>query len=431
MKPSKIVKITFISFIAIIIVFAVLFPVYYMFQLSIKPSGTLATTELELIPAEVTAENYKELLIGHREGKVRAEEFTLLADEVTIDGETKITFFGATVLAKNSKEFNLMNAELLEYRAEDVREEEDRILLVGGDYAKLKASELKAKRVIGALSIEAKKVIVEGSNCDIDLSLFRETAEGNFESENVSMVIKNVKMSAQNVVVEVENFHSVLVSKVGGELLGYMKNSFILAILTVIFTLIFVIPAAYAFSRLKFFGGGHILYFYLMFTQVSGGLGIAGLVALYGMLVKLNLTDNIYILPLIYAGASVPFNTWLLKTNIDSISPDFDEAAFVDGAGYLQTIRYVILPMAMPGIATISIFAFIAGWTELILANLMLSEANQPLSVWLYVMLQNMRAVSWNEFATASLIFAVPVFLMFMIAQKYIRSGLTLGGLKE
>ena len=119
MKPSKIVKIIFISLIAIIIVFAVLFPVYYMFQLSIKPSGTLATTELELIPAEVTAENYKELLIGHREGKVRAEEFTLLADEVTIDGETKITFFDATVLAKNSKEFNLMNAELLEYRAED------------------------------------------------------------------------------------------------------------------------------------------------------------------------------------------------------------------------------------------------------------------------------------------------------------------------
>ncbi len=161
---------------------------------------------------------------------------------------------------------------------------------------------------------------------------------------------------------------------------GYLKNSLILATLTVLLALFFVVPAAYAFSRMKFFGREHVLYFYLMFTQVAGGLGgIAGLIALYGMLVKLGLYDKLPVLSFIYAAGSVPFNTWLLKGGyIDSISPDFDEAALVDGASYLQIIRYVLLPMALPGIATVAIFAFIGGWTEFILASLLLTEKNQP-----------------------------------------------------
>jgi len=239
---------------------------------------------------------------------------------------------------------------------------------------------------------------------------------------------KDVLLTAEGAEIEMKNFRSVRIAEVGGKVLTYMKNSLILALFTVLFNLILVIPGAYAFSRLRFAGRGHVLYFYLMFTQVSGGLGIAGLVALYGLLIRLNITNNLVGMALVYSAGSVPYNTWLLKTYLDSISFDFDEAAFVDGASYLQTLWHIILPMALPGIATVAIFAFMAGWTELVLANLFLTGANTPLSVYLYVTLQNMRSVPWNSFAATALIFALPPALMFMLAQRYIRSGLTLGG---
>lgn len=437
-RKDELIKSILITLLAIAVMGVILFPVYYMFTVSIKPSGALATTELDLIPDKISAENYKELIIGRQEAKVKTKSFSLSAENAVVKDDMnryKISLEDVKMNASYSTEMNLINAELLEYKAEDVRKERNRLILVKGEYAKLRADILKATRSIRNLNIEAKRVVIEIKNPDdspVDLSKFKKVGENKYEANDLSFTVKDkVKIEAYNGEMETNNFYYVRFSKIGGTALGYMKRSLILAILTVIFTMTFVIPAAYAFSRLKFFGREHVLYFYLMFTQVAGGLGIAGLVALYGMLVKLNLVNNLYILPVVYAAGGVPFNTWLLKTYIDSISPDFDEAALVDGASYLQIIRHVLLPMALPGIATVTIFAFIGGWTELILANLLLNQENHPLSVWLFTMLANLRAVSWNTFAAAALIFALPVFIMFMLAQNYVRSGLTLGGLKE
>ncbi len=89
--------------------------------------------------------------------------------------------------------------------------------------------------------------------------------------------------------------------------------------------------------------------------------------------------------------------------------------------------------MALPGIATVAVFAFIGGWTEFILASLLLGQESQPLAVWIYSLLGGIGrgGIDWSYFAAAALLFALPVFVMFILAQNYIRSGLTVGGLKE
>jgi arabinogalactan oligomer/maltooligosaccharide transport system permease protein len=412
MRKQELMKAAGMTTLAVLIMFIILFPVYYIFTVSISPSSTLATTELHLIPSKVSLESYREVLFGlSGNGVTKDFQGAITGDAYVYNG--KLYLKSGTV--KGELKYGPFTGAYFEIPVSGV------------------AFDVKGATGSGKLEGTLRGIFIITSlakNGTINFALLRNVTleKGTFNGQAVSgrmegfIIARNTGTAKFTAIGKFVN--SVFFKK--------LTNSTILATLTVILTLIFVVPAAYAFSRLKFFGREHILYFYLMFTQVAGGLGIAGLIALYGMLVKLNLYGKLPALALVYAAGSVPFNTWLLKGYIDSISPDFDEAALVDGASYLQIIRYVLLPMALPGIATVIIFAFIGGWTEFILAGLLLPPKSQPLSVWIYSLLGGIgRGIDWSYFAAAALLFALPVFVAFMLAQNYIRSGLTLGGLKE
>ncbi|MFA4701671.1 ABC transporter permease subunit [Pyrococcus kukulkanii] len=403
MRRRDLGKTILLTGLALVVLFIILFPVYYIFLVSIKPSATLATTKLELIPKNVTIEGYKDVLFGLGGEKIDANFTGTLKGEYSISGNTLYVQSGVIEGKVKYGPFTGFTFSVPIKR---------KLFSVSG-----KVSEpINIEGEIIITKIEDEKI---GFAIIKNVTIYGQGFEGMLKGYIVTRNSGTLKFS-------------LLGKFVNSAFFKYFKNSLILAGLTVILTLLFVIPAAYAFSRMKFFGREHILYFYLMFTQVAGGLGIAGLIALYGMLVKLGLYNKLPALALVYAAGGVPFNTWLLKSYIDSISPDFDEAALVDGASYWQIIRYVLLPMALPGIATVAIFAFIGGWTEFILASLLLTKENQPLSVWIYTLMGSIgRGIDWNYFAAAALLFALPVFIMFMLAQNYIRSGLTIGGLKE
>jgi len=438
-RKDEVVKSLLATLLALFVLALLLFPVYYMAMLSVKPSGALATTEIDLIPDKITFSNYKNLLFGHIEGLIKTTDFEINTKSGIIKDSLnryQVVLKDATITGSYSSRFTLIDTSILERKGGEDRPEKDGTqLIVRGEHIKLEAKQIESTGAVKNLKIFAKKMTITVENpkeAPIDLSKFTKVGENTYEAQNIEITLKDGGIiTTGKATFSARNFAFIRLAKVGGDVPDYMKRSLLIASLTVILTLLFVIPSAYAFSRLKFFGREHVLYFYLMFTQVAGGLGIAGLVALYGMLVKLHLTNNIFVLPIIYAAGNVPYNTWLLKSYLDSIPPDFDEAALVDGAGYLQIIRHVLMPLALPGIATVVIFAFIGGWTELILANLLLNQENYPLTVWLYTLLANLRSISWNQFAAAALIFALPVFIMFLLAQNYVRSGLTMGGLKE
>ncbi|EEB74702.1 sugar ABC transporter permease [Thermococcus sp. AM4] len=422
---------------AVIVMGIILFPVYYMFTVSLKPQGTLASTSLDIIPDHVTLQNYREVMFGHKEATVKTKVFNitssrgkLLGTEYTIEYTDGVLYGKAYI----NTPFNLKYVSHIKVEGANKSVENGQVRYVKGEFVSMDAKKISSTQgIIGRVYLKAREVkITVNGKTSLPLEGLTRIDNNIYVGKNVTLRLSGrVRLDSEKGHFEARDFFYVFVNQVGGGFFGYLKRSLIIASLTVVLTLLFAVPAAYAFSRLKFFGREHILYFYLMFTQVAGGLGIAGLVALYGMLVKLNLTNNIYVLPFIYAAGGVPFNTWLLKSYLDSISPDFDEAALVDGANYLQIIWHVLLPMALPGIATVAIFAFIGGWTELILANLLLNQENYPLTVWLFSMLNDLRNVSWNQFSAAALLFALPVFIMFLLAQNYIKSGLTVGGLKE
>ncbi|MEM3697444.1 MAG: ABC transporter permease subunit [Candidatus Bathyarchaeia archaeon] len=208
-------------------------------------------------------------------------------------------------------------------------------------------------------------------------------------------------------------------------------NSLIVSLLSLAITLTLVIPSAYAFSRFKFVGRNSLLYGYFAFNQFAGGMGLAGLIALYAILNYFNLLNSLLILALIYASGGVPFNTWLLKTYFDTIPKDFDEAALVDGASYLDVMFKVLLPIAKPGIATVAVFAFMGSWSEFIIAQtILLSDENYTLPLELNQLLAS-PATNWNLFAATSLLYAIPVIIMYIFAQKYLQAGLAMGGVKR
>jgi len=212
---------------------------------------------------------------------------------------------------------------------------------------------------------------------------------------------------------------------------GALFNSLYLVVVTISAAFLMVVPAAYALSRREFLGRRKILYGYILFTQVGAGLAIATLVALFAVFSELGLTNNLTVLGLFYAAGAVPFNTWLLKTYMDSIPVSYEEAARVDGANFLQTIREVILPLSKPGLAVILIFLWLAGWNEFIIAQTLLRPENYPLSVELYSLATSGRfSTPWSLFAAYASLFALPVAMLYFFAQRYVESGLSFGGME-
>lgn len=212
---------------------------------------------------------------------------------------------------------------------------------------------------------------------------------------------------------------------------GALYNSLYIVSVTIVAGFTMILPGAYALSRREFVGRKKILYGYILFTQIGAGLAIATLVALYTLFSEFGLTNNLFVLGLFYAAGAVPFNTWLLKTYMDNIPVSYEEAAMIDGAGFLQTIREIILPLTKPGLAVILIFTWLAGWNEFIIAQTLLRPENYPLSVELYELATAGRFTTpWSQFAAFANLFALPVALLYFFAQNYVESGLSFGGME-
>ena len=212
---------------------------------------------------------------------------------------------------------------------------------------------------------------------------------------------------------------------------GAVFNSLYLVSVTIAAGFGMIVPAAYAFSRRSFVGRKRILYGYVLFTQIGAGLSIATLVALYSLFSSYGLTNNLFVLGLFYAAGAIPFNTWLLKTYMDNIPVSYEEAAMVDGASFLQTIREVILPLTKPGLAVVLIFVWLAGWNEFIIAQTLLSPENYPLSVELYNLATEGRfSTPWTRFAAFADLFALPVAVVYFAAQRSVEDGLSFGGME-
>lgn len=206
-----------------------------------------------------------------------------------------------------------------------------------------------------------------------------------------------------------------------------LLNSFIFAGGTTLISLLLAVSAAYSYSRMRFRGRKVTLWAMILLQAVPG---IATIVPLYVLFVQFGLINTYRGLIIAYTAGTLPFSIWMMKSYFDTIPREIEEAAQVDGATVNQAFLRVMLPLALPAIAIVAMFGFITGWTEFVLAITFITSGElYPLSVRLYSIIGE-RTTEWGFFAAMSVVFALPVVLFFLIFQRFLVGGLTLGSVK-
>ena len=209
----------------------------------------------------------------------------------------------------------------------------------------------------------------------------------------------------------------------------YIFNSFFLASCVAILTLLFVIPAAYAYARFKFPAKNTSLYLLLAINMFSGAVI---LIPLYKLLRTLGLLNSYQSMIIPGVAFLIPTSIWLLKSYFEKIPIDLEEAAFVDGASRIQILRHIIAPLSTPGLVVVGIYAFIGAYAQQFLFAITFNQKKEymPIPTGLYEFI-GYQSVKWNEMMAAALVGMLPVLLLFIFLQKYIVEGLTAGAVKN
>lgn len=211
------------------------------------------------------------------------------------------------------------------------------------------------------------------------------------------------------------------------DFIKWVINSLQLSLYVAFLQLVLSSTAAYAFSRMRFPGRNKGLMLLLVLQVFPNSMAIAGY---YVLIYNLGLSDNFLVLTLVLAAGSA-FNIWLLKSYMDGISKELDEAAYIDGANHIITFTKVILPLAKPQLVVIFLFSFIATYSEFVISSIFLPNSGKyTLAVGLQTFITNQFAANWTIFAAAAVLSSLPIMIIFMSLQRYIQSGLVAGGVK-
>jgi raffinose/stachyose/melibiose transport system permease protein len=208
---------------------------------------------------------------------------------------------------------------------------------------------------------------------------------------------------------------------------GYFLNSLLYTVVVVIGVVMIASMAAYAFSRLQFWGKNwmFLLLISTMMIPIPGSF-----IALYVLLNKLHLVDTRlgYILPQINGGLAL--GIFLLKTFFDDLPKEIEDSAAIDGCGRFRTYWHIALPLARPAIAVLAIFNILAVWNEYLLAMLVLSTKElMPLQRGLMVF-QGAHITQYPLLMAGIVITVIPVLIVYLMLQKHIIKGITAGAVK-
>ncbi len=234
-----------------------------------------------------------------------------------------------------------------------------------------------------------------------------------------------------------ENFKGLFVQKEGGAevfFVRWFRASVIIAVLNAFFTVFIGALSAYAFSRFRFRGRRMGMLFLLLIQMFPG---LLNLVAIYlivlrtGEVVPALGINKLTALLLVYLSGAMSINLWLMKGFFDSIPAELDESARVDGATPAQIFWGVILPLAVPVLSVVGMFAFVGTLNEYITASVLLETVdNFTLPLGLQAYIGTNFEENWGSFAAGVLIAQIPAIIGFIFVQKYIIAGLTQGSVK-
>ncbi len=209
----------------------------------------------------------------------------------------------------------------------------------------------------------------------------------------------------------------------------WFGNSLLLVVATVVFSLTIAVPAAYAFSRMRFHGRNFVLRQLIILNAFPS---VLSMFAIYKLMRSMGLVNTKTGLIIIYVGTMSIFALWNMKGYFDTIPVAIEEAARVDGASQNQIIWKIIMPLAKPATAVTAVMILIYVWNEYIYAvTFMTGEDNFTLAAGLYSLQASETSGNWPVFAAASLVVSLPILIIFLLSQKYMVSGLSSGGVKK
>lgn len=208
----------------------------------------------------------------------------------------------------------------------------------------------------------------------------------------------------------------------------WLWNTFLIAICTMILSLSVSILAAYSLSRHRLRGGEGIGLFILTAKMLPATLLIIPLFAIFK---ALGLVGTPWSVVIAQATMIVPFATWMLKGYFDTIPVELEHAALVDGCSPVATIFRIVLPVAAPGLAATSLYAFVISWSDYLFGRTFLttSESNWTVSMGIASM-KGEFTTDWNVIMAASLMASIPIILVFLFLERYLVGGLSAGAEK-
>jgi N-acetylglucosamine transport system permease protein len=223
-----------------------------------------------------------------------------------------------------------------------------------------------------------------------------------------------------------ENYVKALITHRVGR---YFMNSLLYTLSACILVILASAPAAYVLARFAFRGNR------LLQNAFVAALGIPAIMIimpLFAAFTSLGWTNSRTLLIVLYVAVNVPFTTFFMIAFFQNISHSFEEAAAIDGCGPMKTFWVILLPLAQPGIITVTIFNFITLWNEYFMALIFANKTDlRPVAVGLYSMIASMRYTGdWAGMFAAVVIVFLPTFILYIALSERIIAGVTSGAIK-
>lgn len=207
----------------------------------------------------------------------------------------------------------------------------------------------------------------------------------------------------------------------------FFVNSYLVASIVTVLTLLIAIVTAYGFSRYTF-RFKNVLNVFIISTQTVPPITL--LIPYFGMVVALKIFNTYYALILTYMVFTLPYAILLMVGYLNTLPRDLDEAVLIDGGSSWTALWRVIVPLAVPGIVATAVYTFLLAWNEFLFA-LTLTKSTDMRTVPIGIqLLMGQHAFEWNEMMAMSVLGSLPLLVLYLFAQRYFLAGMTAGSVK-
>ena len=216
--------------------------------------------------------------------------------------------------------------------------------------------------------------------------------------------------------------------------LTFFRNSALVSVIVVTITMLIAVPAAFALSRMKFWGSTVLasgIFLTYLIPETLLFIPLFKMFAVFHDLTGIQLLNRWWVLLLLYPTLTVPFCTWIMIGYFASIPKELDEAALTDGANYRQILLKVFIPVALPGLIAATIFAFTVSWAQFLYPLAFTTSTDQlVLPVGIFTTLVKGDVFNWGQIMTGALLGAAPPLIIYAFLMDYYIAGLTAGATK-